>query len=85
MVGKALGVDKTGPGQDAISPRFAGATPEQLFQMNQIAAGSASQMQQMGFQHVEELEEKLAVDDRASARNLQIATRAASAPPCSPG
>jgi len=79
MVGKALGVDKLGPGQDAISAAIAGATPEQLFQMKQIEADLQAKMQQMGFQHVEELE-KLAVDDRASARNLQIATKSRTAP-----
>jgi len=79
MVGKALGVDKLAPGQDAISAAIAGATPEQLFQMKQIEADLQAKMQQMGFQHVEELE-KLAVDDRASARNLQISTKSWSVP-----
>ena len=79
MVGKALGVDKLGPTQDAISAAIAGSTPEQLNQMKQIEADLQIKMQQMGFQHAEELE-RLGVDDRVSARNLQIATKSWTVP-----
>ena len=79
MVGKALGVDKLGPTQDAISAAIAGATPEQLNQMKQIEADLQAKLQQMGFQHVEELE-RLAVSDRDSARTLQISTKSKTAP-----
>jgi len=78
-VGKALGVDKVSPTPDAIAAAIAGATPEQLAQMKQAEAELQAKLEQMGFQHVEELE-KLAVEDRESARNMEIATRGRTAP-----
>ncbi|SRR6266404_5369980 len=79
MAGKALGVDNLAPNHDAIAAAIAGATPEQLSQMKQVEADLQVKLQQMGFTHAEELE-KLAVDDRDSARKLQVATRSWTAP-----
>ena len=73
-VGKALGVSNVDPSHDSIAAAIAGATPEQMLQLQQVEADLQMKMQQLGFEHVEELE-KLGVDDRASARNLQMATR----------
>lgn len=56
---------------DAISAAIAGATPEQLLAIKQADAQMALQMQQLGFQQAEDLE-KIAADDRASARQRQM-------------
>lgn len=73
-VGKALGVTNVDPSHDEIAAAIAGATPAQMMQLQQAEADLQMKIQQLGFEHVEELE-KLAVDDRESARNLQIATK----------
>ncbi len=78
-VGNALGVDKVGSSHDAIAAAIAGATPEQMVQLKQAEADMQVKLQQMGFAHAEELE-KLAVEDRESARNLQISTKGRTAP-----
>src|SRR5260370_35496243 len=79
MVGKVLRVKALDASPDAISAAIAGATPDQMLQLRQVEAELQAKMQEMGFQHVEELE-KLAVDDRASARNVQIATKSQTVP-----
>jgi len=61
-------------GQDAISAAVAGATPEQMVQLRQAEAELQAKLQEMGFQHVEELE-KIAESDRESARARQIAVK----------
>ncbi len=73
VVGKALGV-KTDASQDAISAAVAGATPEQMLALRQAEGELQAKLQEMGFQHVEELE-KIAEGDRESARARQIAVR----------
>jgi len=78
-VGKALGIEKVGPSQDAIATAISGASPEQMLALAQSEKDLQVKLQQMGFEHVEELE-KLAVDDRASARNLQIVTKSQTVP-----
>src|SRR5260370_4981451 len=74
MVGKALGVKSLGPGQDEISAAIAGATPEQMAQLRQAEGELQAKLQEMGFQHVEELE-KIAESDRESARARQVAVK----------
>ena len=78
-VGKALGIDKVGPGVSDIAEAIAGATPEQMLQLRQSEADTQTKLQQMGFTHAEELE-KLAVDDRENARALQASTKSWTAP-----
>ena len=78
-VGKALGVDKVGTGVSDIAAAIAGATPEQMVQLRQAEADTQVKLAQMGFTHAEELE-KLAVEDRESARGLQAATKSWTAP-----
>jgi len=78
-VGKALGVDKVGTATTDIAAAIAGATPEQLVQLKQTEADMQVKIQQMGFQNAEDLQ-KLATDDLASARNMQVATRSWTAP-----
>lgn len=79
VVGKALGVDKVGTAQTDIAAAIAGATPEQLVQLKQAESDVQIKMQQMGFEHAEELE-KLAVEDRETARSMQVATKGRTAP-----
>jgi hypothetical protein len=56
---------------DSISAAIAGATPEQLLALKTADNELAEKMQQMGFAHIEDLE-KIAADDRASARAREI-------------
>src|SRR5258708_30406132 len=73
-VGKAVGVSNLDSSPAGLAAAIAGATPEQMLQLKQAEAQTQAQLQQMGFTHVEELE-RLAVEDRSSARNMQVATR----------
>jgi hypothetical protein len=73
-VGKAVGVTNVEASPAGLAAAIAGATPEQLLQLKQAEADTQARLQQMGFSHVEELE-RLAVEDRESARNLQVATK----------
>lgn len=59
---------------DAISAAIAGATPEQLQALKQADNEFALKMQTLGFESEEALE-KIAADDRASARNREVAVR----------
>jgi len=59
---------------DSISAAIAGASPEQLLALKQADNELAEKMQQMGFQHLEDLE-KIAADDREGARQRQIAIK----------
>ncbi len=78
-VGKAVGVSNLDSSPAGLAAAIAGATPEQMLQLKQAEAQTQAQLQQMGFTHVEELE-RLAVEDRDSARNMQVATRSRTAP-----
>jgi hypothetical protein len=78
-VGKAVGVANVEASPSGLAAAIAGATPEQLLQLKQAEADTQARLQQMGFTHVEELE-KLAVEDRDSARQMQIATKSRTAP-----
>lgn len=59
---------------DAIAEAVAGATPEQIAKLRELDHDFQLKMQAMGFEHAEELE-KIAADDRASARAREIALR----------
>lgn len=78
-VGKALGTSSVDSTVDSISAAIAGATPDQMLQLKQAEADVQVKIQQMGFEHAEELD-KLSVDDVESARNMQTATRSWTAP-----
>jgi fructoselysine-6-P-deglycase FrlB-like protein len=72
-VGKVVGKSVSANVED-ISAAIAGATPEQLLALKQADNELAEKMQQMGFQHVEDLE-KIAADDRASARAREVSLK----------
>jgi hypothetical protein len=68
---QALGVsDKT---VDAIKNAISGATQEQLLALKEADNAFSLQMQELGFKNAEALE-KIAADDRASAREREIKT-----------
>src|SRR5437763_4663343 len=58
----------------AIADAITGAKPEQIETLKQEEIDFALKIQQLGFQHEEELEE-LMVEDRANARARQMALR----------
>lgn len=78
-VGKAVGASNLDPSAGGLAAAIAGATPEQMLALKNAEAQLQAQLQQMGFAHVEELE-RLAVEDRTSARNMQAATKSWTAP-----
>lgn len=71
-VADALGLsEKT---TDAIKTAISGATPEQMLALKQADQAFALRMQELGFKQITDLE-KIAADDRKSARDMQMATR----------
>lgn len=68
----ALGTPQNDP--DSLHAALATATPEQIIAITNAEQTFAAQMKQMGFEHIEDLE-KIAADDRASARGREIALR----------
>jgi hypothetical protein len=72
-VSKATG-QKVDPAQDAIAAAVAGATPEQLIALKQADAELQAKLQEMGFQHEEDVM-KLEMEDVANARSREIAIR----------
>lgn len=72
-IGQIVGKD-VAPTADSLAAAVAGATPDQIIQMKKLDDDFKAQMQQMGFQHEEEIE-KLLVQDRDSARNREIQTK----------
>jgi hypothetical protein len=73
QVGHALGT-KINPDLNAITAAVAGATPEQLAKLKEQDQQFQLQVQAMGFKNAEELE-KIAAEDRSSARAREIAIR----------
>lgn len=68
----ALGLsDKT---ESAIKQALSGATPEQMLAIKQADQNFAVRMQELGFQNVQALE-KIAADDRDSARKREISVQ----------
>lgn len=68
----ALGIsEKT---TDAVKQALSGVTPEQMLALKQADQAFALQMQALGFKQLADLE-AIAAGDRASARDLQKATR----------
>lgn len=71
-VADALGLsDKT---EDAIKQAISGATPEQMLALKKADQDFAARMQELGFQNVQALE-RIAADDRKSAREMQTTVR----------
>jgi|SRR6266404_510740 len=74
ILGKVLKVDS--PTVDSITKTLQGLTltPELQAQLQEAENQYKLQMQQMGYQHEDDLA-KIGADDRASARQMQIQTR----------
>lgn len=72
LVGKALGTNPKTP-EDALA-HLAGATPDQLIAAQQAEEAFKVQLASLNINSVEDLE-KIAADDRASARNREIQVR----------
>jgi hypothetical protein len=65
--------------QDAVAAAISGATPEQLAAMRKADQDYAARMAEAGFKDTETLA-ALSVQDRASARQMQISTKSVTAP-----
>lgn len=65
--------------QSAVAAAISGATPEQLAAMRKADQDYAARMAEAGFKDTETLA-SLAVQDRASARAMQISTKSLTAP-----
>lgn len=68
-VGEVLG-EQVGESADDIVRAVSGATPDQILALKKADQDFAVQMQAMGFKQVTDLE-KIAADDRASARDRE--------------
>ena len=73
QVGDVLGA-KINPDLGAITAAVAGATPDQIAKLREQDQQFQLQVQAMGFKNAEELE-KIAAEDRASARGREIAIK----------
>ena len=73
LVGKALGVDAPKPTPEGISAAIVGATPEQLVELQKAEQEFKLQMEALGFNHIEELEQ-IAFADRQNARDREMKT-----------
>jgi hypothetical protein len=76
ILGKIPALNVSNPTVDSIQKALTGLTltPELQAQLAQAEESFKLQMQSMGYQHEDELA-KIAADDRASARAMQIQTR----------
>jgi hypothetical protein len=73
IISAKLGKDVK-PDADSISAAIAGATPDQILKLKEDDQQFQSTMQKLGFDHDEDME-KLAVDDRVSARDREKSVR----------
>lgn len=78
QLGSAFGKDVDGS-VEAIAQAVRGATPEQMLALKQADNEFAMTMQRLGFENIQALE-KIAADDRASARQMHMAVRDLSTP-----
>lgn len=60
--------------EDTLTQALATATPEQIANLKKADEDFALQMQQLGFKNIEDLE-KIAADDRASARQREMTVK----------
>lgn len=72
IIGGIFGTKDTD--EETLQKAFSEATPDQLLAIKKAENDFAIQMQELGFQNVEALE-KIAADDRASARARQVSLR----------
>jgi hypothetical protein len=74
----AFGVNKSSDDidkrKDSVAAAIAGATPEQMLALKQADNDFAAKMQQLGFENQQALEQ-LAVQDRESARQFNLASK----------
>jgi hypothetical protein len=70
QVGNAFGIDIK-PTADAIGAAITGATPDQMLALKQADNDFVVKMQQLGFDHISQLEQ-IAANDRDSARKREI-------------
>jgi hypothetical protein len=71
-LGSALGLDdKT---EASIKQALAGVTPEQMLAIKNAEQEFQARMTELGFKNLADME-KIAADDRASARSMQVAQR----------
>lgn len=69
---KALGVDEAKAGDaEALAAAVQGANPDQLLKLKEADQEFALQMQRLGYENLQALE-KIAADDRASAREREV-------------
>ena len=78
QLGSAFGKDVEGS-VEAIAQAVRGATPEQMLALKQADNEFAMTMQRLGFENTQALE-RIAADDRASARQMHMAVRDLSTP-----
>ena len=78
QLGSAFGKEIEGTA-DAIAQAVTGATPEQMLALKSADNDFKMTMQRLGFEHIQSLE-KVAADDRASARAMHTAVRDLSTP-----
>lgn len=71
-IGSALGLSQATT--DSVKQAVMGMTPEQSIAMQQADIQFKEYMAKLGYDNVQALE-KIAADDRASARSMQVATR----------
>lgn len=69
-IAEAMGVEEKT--MEAVQQAVAGATPDQLLALKKADQEFAAKMQDMGFKHIEKLQE-LEVSDRDSARKREMA------------
>jgi hypothetical protein len=72
-IGQVIGKD-VAPTIDSVAQAIAGATPEQIIKLRELDQQFQARMQELGFENVEELE-RIAAEDRASARQREVAVR----------
>lgn len=72
-VGKVTGKEITSDPND-IAAAVAGATPDQILQLKKLDQDFQVKMQELGFQHIQELEE-IAEKDRESARLREMTVK----------
>lgn len=78
QLGSAFGKDVEGS-VEAIAQAVRGATPEQMLALKLADNEFSVTMQRLGFENIQALE-KIAADDRASARQMHMAVRDLSTP-----
>jgi hypothetical protein len=74
LVTNVLGLDKETATDEQIAEAMAHATPEQIIALKNAENEFKARMTEMGYKQITDLE-RIAADDRASARSREIAVR----------